>query len=90
MPNQMKRGPNASQLPKEVAEARLERHAQHEAHADQQQELRHDRRAPPEPRLVHIHLQLHPAEVVQVVDEVVDDHLRDGEAAQHIDQRKPR
>ena len=38
--------------PKEVAEARLERHAQHEAHADQQQELRDDRRAPADPWLV--------------------------------------
>ncbi len=76
--------------PQEVAEARPERHAQHEAHADQQQELRHDRRAPPDPRLVARHRQRDPAEVVQVVDEVVDDHLRDGEAAQHIDQRKPR
>jgi hypothetical protein len=85
-----RRGGHLGPSPGKVGEAGLERHAQHQAHADQQQELRHDRRAPPDPGLVARHPQREPAEVAQVVDEVVDDHLRDGEAAQHIDQRKPR
>ena len=106
MPNQMKRGPeHAASCPRTPAAPRrrprpiaggsrtnagLERHPQHQADADEQQELRHDRGAPAHPRLIDKHPDLHPAEVIQVVDEVVDDHLRDGKAAQHIDQCEPR
>ncbi len=96
----MKRGPKTSELPTDTTRAAaaisaqrrqksrsagLERCAQHEPDADQQQELRHDRSPPAEPGLVGQHAKLHPTEVVQVIDEVERDHLRDRKAAQNVD-----
>ena len=100
MPNQMKRGPKTIALPSDTSVAAaaistqrrqksrvrgFERRAQHEPDADQQQELRHDRSPPADPGLIGQHAELDPPEVVQVINKVVHDHLRDRKAAQNVD-----
>jgi len=84
--NQQGRAGNLAPTPPEIGQPRFERGPQYQSYTYQQQKLRNDAGAPSDPRLVRQHAQSHPPKVVQIIDEVIDDHLRDREAAQDVDE----
>ena len=71
--------------PREACRRNVELARENQAHADQQQERRHDGRARTEPERVVLEVGANDAEEAQIEREVVGDHRDDRDAAQRVD-----